>query len=214
LHDSVSQSLFSINLSARALRGLVRDDPEAAISGLSELEGAAKTALAEMRALLAQLRAPQVEPPEVGGNLSPTENAGRCDLVAGLASYCEQLRLEIGSDGRPPLLDVELDLPRGLLLPEGLYHQVIQIAREALHNVIKHAGVRRAVCELRHEPEGITLVVSDQGCGFEPEDLTTGYGLKGMRERVEAIGGKIEVISKPGAGARLRIDIPHQEVKE
>ena len=213
LHDSVSQSLFSINLSARALRGLVHNDPEAAVSGLRELEGAARNSLAEMRALLAQLRAPQTEASEAGVIFDLTGNDARCDLVVGLASYCEQLRLEIGPDGRPPLLDVELDMPRGLLLPERLYHQVIQVAREALHNVIKHAGVRQALCELRHDPAWMTLVISDQGCGFEPGDSTAGYGLRGMCERVEALGGKIEVISNSGAGARLRIDIPLQEVK-
>jgi signal transduction histidine kinase len=213
LHDSISQSLFSINLSARALRGLVRDDPEQAVSGMSELEHTAQAALAEMRALLAQLRAPQARILPDVKVASAHAMEDKYDLVAGLARYCEQLKLELGPDGRPPLLDIDLDAPRGLLLPEQLFHQVTQIAREGIHNVSKHAGVRSAVCELHHEGGRLTLVIRDRGCGFDPGAPTAGYGLQGMRERVEALGGEMVVVSRPGAGANLQVSIPLDEVE-
>ncbi len=99
LHDFVTQSLFSINLSARALRGLVRRDPEAAITGLSELEQAAQQALSEMRALLAQLRAPspELEPDGQPGAASPASAV--VDLVALIDEYCTRLAHEAAPGG-------------------------------------------------------------------------------------------------------------------
>jgi two-component system NarL family sensor kinase len=88
---------------------------------------------------------------------------------------------------------------------------VFRVSQEALWNIVRHAGVKTASIELIFSPEEIRLEVSDQGCGFDPSQAflpPRGFGLAAMRERVEAVGGEFEVISAPGAGARLVAHFP------
>ncbi|MEW5872624.1 MAG: histidine kinase [Chloroflexota bacterium] len=195
LHDSVTQALFSMNLSARALRGLVRRDPPAAVSGLSELEAAAQQALAEMRALLAQLRAPQ-------GEQIVEEQA---DLVGLVRQYCAQLEREAGAAH----LKVELDSPESLLLPNHLAHELLQMIKEGLHNVRKHSGVAQANCRILPQGGRLRLWISDRGGGFDPQQAgASGFGLRGMRERVQSLGGDFEIETQPGSGTTLKVSIP------
>jgi len=261
LHDSVTQALFSINLSARALKNLVPRDPQATAAGLSELETAAQQALGEMRALLAQLRAaPQASIPtfpmdhlDIHASLPhhspaplvpdqvivdyslpysdpPADDAytpvirqfpaeiPSTDLVKILSEHCERLRREPGPDGLQPALDVRLTLPAELLLPAPLAHEVLQIAREALHNVLKHSGARQASLSVQVKPGAghitgavtplLLLELRDCGRGFDPSLPTSGFGLRGMRERVFALGGQVKIESQPGSGARLRLTLP------
>jgi len=222
LHDSVTQSLFSINLSARALRNLVHRNPTAAITGLTELELAAQQALTEMRSLLAQLRsnnqsAPMTEQPE-----SVPALPGLVDLVALLSEQC--LRLERGSlaeTGRPAL-HIDLHAPEVLYLPASIAHETIQAAREAFHNALKHSGVDSAECWLESGDGLLRLTIQDHGVGFSlaesppggdsclnPEHTPMGYGLRGIRERLAALHGSLEIHSAPGAGTRLEITLPY-----
>ncbi len=231
LHDSVTQSLFSINLSARALRNLVRRDPTGAIDGLSELEQAAQQALAEMRGLLAQLRSneqpllqsPDSLPPGLGQDSGPP-SPEMVDLAAMLREQC--LRLECGSlaeDGRQTL-HIDLDAPETLYLPASIAHELIQAAREAFHNALKHSGVKSAECRLDYTDGMLRMMIQDHGVGFTPPDMLggsdgatqldlgrgqTGYGLRGIQERLAALHGYLEIRSGPGAGAMLQISLPY-----
>jgi signal transduction histidine kinase len=203
LHDSVTQALFSINLSARALRNLVRRDPSAAVNGLNDLEIAAQQALAEMRALLAQLRAPQgLDNAESAGE--PT-NLPRADLCAPLRQHCQALQ------SQPSPLHVEIDLPETLFLPAPQADDLLYIVREALHNIIKHSGSDHALCRIIVEAEQLTLAITDQGEGFDPQALVgNGYGLRGMQERAEALGGRLKINSQAGVGTAISIQIPYR----
>jgi len=205
LHDSVTQSLFSINLSARALRNLVHRNPESVIAGLNELEETAQQALREMRTLLAQLRS--ASPPaasEFAGTGAPPIPPSPPvweDLVPTLVAYCEGLRQ----------LDVRLDHPPTLLLPASVAHQVMQIVREALHNVVKHSGVPRALCRALLDDNWLKLTIADDGQGFDPENASSaGFGIRGMQERARSIGGRLEIHSSPSSGATLTLTIPLQ----
>lgn len=205
LHDSVTQALFSMNLSARALRGLVGRDPQAAAEGLGELEQAAQQALGEMRALLQQLRTPvpQAAPPD------PAER--REDLVSLLRGHCQQLRRELSQEGQP-LLEVDLQTPGELFLPAAQAHDLYQVVREALHNVIKHSGARQALCQMSLEGGWLRLRVQDQGIGFDLPGLAeVGFGLRGMQERLEALGGELYIQAQPGEGTLVEAKIPLQE---
>ncbi len=188
LHDSVTQTLFSISLGARALRKLALHDPKAAVAGLREQEEAAQAALAEMRALLAQLR-------------SPLLNNG--DLAQALRQHCLSVSQQAG-------LKVQLQAPPSLPLPPHLANELFLVAREALHNVIKHSGADRAICRLALESGKVQLTVSDQGRGFEWEALgpERGMGLESMKERVAALGGEINITSEPGLGTAIRVWVP------
>jgi signal transduction histidine kinase len=97
------------------------------------------------------------------------------------------------------------------LLPPDLTLCVYRIVQEALQNVLKHSKARDVSVHLRGGPEGLALTILDDGVGFDPDvSWSKGLGLVSIRERLEAIGGTIEVDSSPGAGTRLLITIPLQ----
>jgi len=187
LHDSVTQTLFSISLGVRNARGLVRRDPEAALAALAEQESAARQALGEMRSLLAQLRSP---------------SAVEVDLAAALRAHGATLERQDG-------FTVVFVVPPVALLPADQANELLLIAREALHNVFKHGGVSQATCALIIDGAGVELVVTDQGRGFDPTAIGgTGMGLRGMRERAAALGGTAEAIASPNVGTTVRVRVP------
>jgi two-component system sensor histidine kinase UhpB len=189
LHDSVTQTLYSITLTLKAARIQWERDPANLTGLLTQLDGLAKSALEEMRTLLRQAR------PEV------LEREG---LVAAMRDHLEGLRLrgeleaifEVEGDARLPV-EAELALYR--------------ICQEALNNVIKHAGAVRARVRLTFGGGLACLDVEDQGKGFDPtvaSPMGESMGLISMRDRAEALGGRCEISSAPGEGTRLHVEIP------
>lgn len=202
LHDSVTQTLFSISLSARAIRALLRQDVGAASERLLEQEAAAQRALAEMRALLTQLRGEGEEP--VGSSFL----TGDGNLARALALHCALLEREVG-------LAVTLNVPTSLRqLPMSLSNELLHIAKEALHNVVKHSDATEATCTLAHERATLVLTVADRGKGFDLHGLPTpsaaGYGLRGMRERVSVLGGSLEIRTQRGGGTVVKVRVPYK----
>ncbi|MDQ2805516.1 MAG: GAF domain-containing sensor histidine kinase [Chloroflexota bacterium] len=195
LHDSVTQSLFTVTLMAEAAQAMVERDPSQVGRYLSRLQATAGAALGEMRALLAQLR--------------PTA-VGASGLGAALRRHAETLR-----EQWPLEIAVEVDPHLGSLSPaveDGLY----RITQEALHNVIKHAAAESARVRLAQTvepgaPPGLLLTIEDDGHGFDPSrpaDVGHGLGLIGMRERASALGGHLTVESRPGHGSRVVVAVP------
>ena len=147
----------------------------------------AEAGLAEMRALLFELR------PEA------LENEG---LVAALEKQAAALRARHEIEVHIALCD-EPDGP--LWMKDALY----RIALEALHNTIKHARAENVGLLLEQETEVIMLEVRDDGIGFDPSGAFPGHlGLKSMRERVERLGGTLEIESRPGKGTRILVLVP------
>jgi signal transduction histidine kinase len=83
---------------------------------------------------------------------------------------------------------------------------VYRAAQEGITNARRHAGAERITVRLAFAPDAVTLVVADDGCGFVPDQ--PGFGLSGMRERIEEVGGRLAVDSRPGAGTRLTVSVP------
>jgi signal transduction histidine kinase len=189
LHDSVKQTLFSLGLGLRSARSRVRSDPESAIVLLQQQEQAAIQAQAEMGDLLAQLR---------------TAETDSADLVAILAQHCAQLAEQHG-------FVVAQDLPPALVVPEPLPRELAQVVREALHNVLRHSGAASAQLTLTLDQALLTVIVADTGCGFDPANQPQGYGLRGIRERVAALGGKLAIQSIPNQGTTLWLQINLRE---
>ncbi|MBC8078465.1 MAG: hypothetical protein H7Y32_20475, partial [Chloroflexales bacterium] len=171
LHDSVKQTLFSLGLGLRSARARVRSDPDAAVALLQQQEQEAIQAQAEMGDLLAQLR---------------TAAADSADLVKILTDYCGWLTQQHE-------LEVTLRMPPAMVLPEPLPHELAQVAKEALHNVLRHSGATRAQLTLTIEDGQLILTVADHGRGFDAAAPARGYGLRGMRERIAALGGRLMV---------------------
>jgi len=189
LHDSMSQALYGIALGTRTAQTLLDRDPAALREPLDYVLSLAEAGLSEMRALIFELR------PEM------LENEG---LTVALKSQAASLQARHGLDVRLELC-VEPDI--ALAAKEALY----RIAREALHNIVKHARahqvtLRMACCD---DDGGVALEIADDGAGFDPGDSFPGHlGLRSMRERAARLGGTFQVESAPGQGTRIAVSVP------
>ena len=92
-------------------------------------------------------------------------------------------------------------------LPDAVRTCVYRVVQEALNDVSRHSGARRATVTVRQADESLMLIVEDDGCGFDP-GRTRGLGLLGMEERVKQLGGRLETQSQPGKGTVLRVTLP------
>jgi two-component system sensor histidine kinase DegS len=95
-------------------------------------------------------------------------------------------------------------------LPIKLEEELYRIAQEGLNNVVKHAGATRVQIRLKYDAHAISLEMSDDGKGFEPEAVSQsgGFGLQGIQERVQQLGGILQIESALGSGTRLSVRIP------
>ena len=84
---------------------------------------------------------------------------------------------------------------------------IYRLVQEALTNVAKHSQANQVNLYLQEKAKKLFLTIEDDGVGFKPEANTTGFGLQGMRERIEALDGKFSLISKPGAGCKIQVNI-------
>lgn len=189
LHDSVTQSLFSIVLNAETAGALVNTDPDRSLKQIQRLQEVAQDALAEMRSLIYELRPPSL---------------GQEDLESALRRYVDvvQKRYHLTVD-----LRVSGERPLTREVEQALY----RIAQEAVNNVIKHAQAKHVSLELALEPHGVALVIEDDGVGFDLDSVSTNekhFGLGSMRDRTELLGGIFEITSAPGSGSRVHVDIP------
>ena len=187
LHDSVTQALFSMTLVTRSTEMLLLRDPDTAMTQLGQLRDLQREALAEMRALIFELRP---------GNL---EQDG---LVRALKTHSSALQ---GRIGLPIVVESDLEGRLPLAAEEGLY----RIAQEALHNIVKHAGAHQVWLEIRARDGGVRLRVQDDGKGFDPGTVPDGHlGLAGMRARADRLGATFTVTSKPGKGTTIEVAVP------
>ena len=187
LHDSVTQALFSMTLLTRTTEMLLDRDPAAARDRLGALRELQREALAEMRALIFELRP---------GNL---EQDG---LVHALRTHAAALQ---GRIGLPIVVDSEIEDRLPIWLEEVLY----RIAQEALHNVVKHAGARQVRVELDGTREAIRLRIEDDGRGFDVAAVGDGHlGLAGMRARAEKVGALFDCRSVAGGGTTVEVIVP------
>jgi PAS domain S-box-containing protein len=190
LHDSVTQALFSMTLVSRSVEMLLDRDQDAARVQLGQLRDLQREALAEMRALIFELRP---------GNL---EQDG---LVRALKTHSAALQ---GRIGLPIVVESDLDERLPLAIEETLY----RIAQEALHNVVKHAAAKQVRLEIRRR-DGVTLTVADDGKGFDQAAVPDGHlGLAGMRARSDRIGARFTCRSGPGRGTTIEVVVPDDAI--
>jgi signal transduction histidine kinase len=194
LHDSVTQSLFSITLFARAAEiGLTQAgiDPEGTVGrSIAQLRVLTQGALAEMRALIFELRPDALA--EEGLVVALQRQAAALTAREGLPITVE------GPDTR---------LPLGPDVEEHLY----RIALEALHNSLKHAAATRAWVTISSDDDRVLMEIGDVGCGFDPTLPRPGHlGLTTMADRAARIGGQLIIESGPGQGTRTRVTLPQR----
>lgn len=190
LHDAVSQKLFSLVLNAEAATTLLDRDANEARGQVVKLQELATEALDELRALIFELRPPDLE---------------RDGLCGALRKHVEVLRRL-----QPAQIELEGDLQ---LEPNVRRDQdVFRIAQEALQNALRHAHATHIVLRLRAEDGRLVLDVEDDGVGFDPEATdvrSRRLGLTSMEERAERLGARLEVRSAEGAGTTVHLETPH-----
>lgn len=183
LHDSVTQSLYSVTLLAETGRlASGKNDLPTAESCLQRLGEVAQQSLKEMRLLVFELRPPVLE--QVG-------------LVGVLQQRLDAVEARAGVE-RCLLVEGVIELSAAQ--EEALY----RIALEALNNALKHAMATAVTVRIRADGAGVRLEIIDNGRGFDPAHVGGGgMGLQTMRDRAEAIGGLLEIHSQPGNGTRV-----------
>jgi signal transduction histidine kinase len=104
--------------------------------------------------------------------------------------------------------DLVTDLPgRSIAVPMAVRRDLYLIFKEALHNVVRHAGAERVVIELAIAGGRLRLRISDDGCGFDVETAKGGHGLRSMRRRAAEIGAELHLDSVKGSGTELRLEV-------
>ena len=186
LHDAVNQSLFSAGLIAEVLPRLWDRDQAQARQSLEDLRRLTRGAMAEIRALLAELRPSTLTDADLGDLLRLLGNAftGRTNIPA---------TVTVAGEG---------------VLPAEAQVAIYRICQEALNNIAKHAGASKVEINLKHDDgTAIELSIHDNGQGFDPEQtiLPGHYGLSMMREHAKEVGAELLIASQPDQGSELTI---------
>jgi len=184
LHDAINQSLFSAGLIAEVLPRLWDQDQDLARSSLEDLRKLTRSAQAEMRALLAELRPSTLIDSDLDELLHLLGNAlsGRIDIPVVVTASGE------------------------IILPAKVQVAFYRVCQEALNNITKHAKANRVEIDLKQEGDMVELHVRDDGQGFDLDQTFSGhYGLGMMHERAEAVGAQLSVTSQPDHGTELII---------
>ncbi|WP_243714796.1 GAF domain-containing sensor histidine kinase [Actinomadura bangladeshensis] len=187
LHDAVAQKLFSLRLTARTAAALAERDAARTVRELAQVERLAAEALAELRAVIFELR--------------PADLAD--GLVASLRKHVEVL-------DRAHEATVRLAADDAVVLPEEHEAVAFRITQEALYNALRHAQAGTVEVRLAADDATAVLEVADDGSGFDASDTETqgGLGLASMRDRAYSIGGELTIDAAPGRGTTVRLEVP------
>ncbi len=184
LHDSVTQTLFTASILAETIPRLWDKDLRIARQNLDKLNVLIRGALAEMRSLLLELRADELQQQTMDQLLTTLVEAARARTSVAISLTM-------------------VDDPQ---LPVNVILVFYRIAREALNNAIIHAEANHINISLTKEPDRITLHIQDDGRGFDPQEVQAGHlGINIMLERAAIIGGDLRIQSEPGHGTDIII---------
>jgi signal transduction histidine kinase len=190
LHDTLEQGLAGLSLQLEAVDGSFRTAPERARESLDVARQMLRYSLEETRRSVMDLRAQALE---------------SRDLAGALESLARQMTLNTSAQAH---VRVTGTVQR---LDAAKEHHLLRIGLEALTNALKHGRATHIEIELRFGPDSTDLIVTDNGQGLEFTERATGgahFGLQGVRERVDKLGGLLNIDSAPGAGTRLAVMVP------
>ncbi|MEU0986843.1 GAF domain-containing sensor histidine kinase [Streptomyces sp. NPDC005953] len=189
LHDAVSQKLFSLRLTAQAAAALVDRDPARAKGELQQVAALAAEATEELRAAVVELRPAALD--EDG--------------------LINTLRTQIHVLDRAHSATVTFDTCGMKALPAAQEEALLRVAQEALHNALRHSGAKKVDVVLARRGQGAVLSITDSGKGFEPREVRRAgrhLGLVSMRDRASGVGGRLRVVSAPGKGTTIEMEVP------
>ncbi|MEO8396761.1 MAG: histidine kinase [Chloroflexota bacterium] len=184
LHDTISQTLWSVNLITERLPALWEMDEAEGRRSLTTLHQLAQSALTEMRSLLLELHP---------AYLTDTKLGDLFRQVAGIITNRTSLDISVQIEEQEPV-------------PPEVHFALYRVVQEALNNVVLHASASRVEVYFKSHADHVDLTIQDNGLGFEPTNVLPGHlGLSIMQDRIENIGGTLEIISRKGAGSLLKV---------
>jgi signal transduction histidine kinase len=200
LHDAIVQDVFSLAVHSRTIQLSAETggpvDVERIRAGAAELLELSRSALTALRALIFELR-----PPELQDH----------SLIEAVRAYAASMT---GRSGVPIAV---LDERDDTALPEVASDHIYRVVQEALHNVVRHARARKVTVTFRDEPgpdAEVVVEIADDGEGFDPRRVGDGHlGLITMRERAEDMHGRLDVQSRRGAGTRVILRVPRSRLR-
>lgn len=190
LHDETGQALTALALGLRGVEGAMASDPERAFQNVRQLENLVTRSLNELQRLIADLRPSHLD--DLGLPAALRWYAGEVQARSQLP-----VSVEIGGDPRP--------------LDGAVNTALFRMAQEALTNTVKHARAQQVHLRLRYGLDGVTLAVEDDGIGFDRgrRGKTGAWGLLGMEERANLLGGTVQIMSDCGRGTLVEIHFPY-----
>jgi signal transduction histidine kinase len=191
LHDDIAQQLFSLSVGAAVLPDLIERDQLQSVAQAKAIASLAEKTLLDLRDLLVELR--------------PSSVLQR-GLTEALQELCEQWQTS-----HHIKLNYSFMLT-GQYIPAAIEDIIYRVMQEALHNIVKHAAASNVEVSLVEGRNQLTLSVTDDGKGFDPNQTSTQskFGLLSMRERAQMVGGKLVVESDTARGTTIRMTLPLQ----
>jgi signal transduction histidine kinase len=190
LHDVLAHNISLINVQAGVALHLMDEQPGQSRGALEAIKQASNDALKELRSVLDVLRQSEEQPPRAPASGLAHLNS----LVAGASATGLEVRTQVEGTPRP--------------LPAGVDLAAFRIVQEALTNVTRHAGPATATVLVGYGSEELTIRVDDDGRGPAGNGAGKGNGIRGMRERVAALGGEFATGPRPGGGFRVQARLP------
>jgi signal transduction histidine kinase len=190
LHDSIKQQIFAIQTSVAAAQVRLANGAEGALAALDDARQSAREATVEMETMLDQLQA------------APLETQG---LVAAIRKLCEALGFRTGA-----AVKVEIgELPAVESMGPGAHQALYRIAQETVSNIAKHARAKQVDVKLGSDEHGcLSLVIRDDGQGFDVVNGNRGMGLRNLQSRAEEVGGWVAIQSQQGVGTVVEACLP------
>src|ERR1017187_2926030 len=191
MHDTVIQGCASVSALLEAVVSIGPDESGSRRELLDCARTQVRGTVDEARRAVWNLRQSGTASPEIGPLL---------DQMAQQASHAAHLPVRVEASGTPVLPDPAVE------------HDILMVAPEAVYNAVEHAGPTEVRIQVHFEDDKIRLRVLDDGCGFNPADALVAagehFGLVGMRERTERLGGHFDIRSTPGTGTELLVEVP------
>ncbi len=195
IHDTLAQAFTGMLIQIGVAQRIAKDQPEEAWTLVEHVAELAREGLSAVRRSVWALQPEAEEYRDLAGALPRT--------VAQITRHCN-LEAEVHIHGTPRLLPADIGM------------NLLRIGQEAVNNAIQHSHAQKLFLELTFEPDQVRLFVQDDGQGFDVRRNPAGggFGLMGMRQRAERIGGELIIASQPGYGTELIVTAPTSASRE